>query len=142
MINLSKRVQQVQPSMTMAITAKAAQLKKQGQDVIGLGAGEPDFDTPHHICEAANKAIVDGLTRYTAADGLLELRQQVVQKFAVENQLHYDVDEVIINVGAKQGIYNICQALLNAGDEVIVPSPYWVSYPDIIKLAEAHPRYR
>lgn len=136
---LSNRVQQVQSSMTMSISAKAAELRARGENVISLGAGEPDFGTPNHICEAANKAIKDGITRYTAVNGLLSLREAVVEKFLKQNALSYEVDEVIVNVGAKQSIYNICQAVLNPGDEVILPAPYWVSYPDIFKLAGAKP---
>ena len=134
-ISPSWRSLQVKPSMTLAITAKAIELKSKGVDIIGLSAGEPDFDTPKPICEAAINAINEGITRYTAVDGIVALREQVCKKLLNHNQLTYTSDEVIINVGAKQGIFNICQALLNPGDEVIIPAPYWVSYPDIVRLS-------
>lgn len=136
---LSQRIQQIAPSMTMAVSAKAAELKAQGEDVISFGSGEPDFPTPEHICQAATKAMQEGMTHYTAVGGLPELKQAIVAKFARDNHLMYSTDEVIVSCGAKHSIYNVLQALLDAGDEVIIPSPYWVSYPDMVKLAEGVP---
>ncbi len=123
----------------MAVTALAAELRAAGRDIIGLGAGEPDFDTPEHIKAAAIDAINAGHTKYTAVDGTLELRQAIADKFARDNQLEYAPDQILVSSGAKQTCYNVCVAVLNAGDEAIVPAPYWVSYPDMIKLAEAEP---
>ncbi len=123
----------------MAVTALAAELRAQGRDIIGLGAGEPDFDTPEHIKAAAIEAIRQGQTKYTAVDGTVELRDAVSAKFKRDNQLDYPRDQILVSSGAKQTCYNVCVALLNAGDEAIVPAPYWVSYPDMIKLAEAEP---
>jgi len=138
-IALSQRVQRVKPSPTLAVSALAAQLKAEGRDVIGLGVGEPDFDTPMHIQAAGIAAIQQGKTRYTAVDGLPELKQAIVDKFQRDNQHHFDTDQVLVSSGGKQCIYNLCQALLNAGDEVIIPAPYWVSYPDMVLLADAVP---
>ena len=138
-IHTSERIQRVQPSATLAVTALANQLKAQGRDVIGLAAGEPDFDTPEHIKQAAIKAIQDGKTKYTAVDGTLELKQAIINKFKRDNQFDYALDQVLVSVGGKQAFYNLCQTLLNDGDEVIIPAPYWVSYPDIVKLADAEP---
>ena len=138
-IQLSKRVQSVKPSPTLAVTARARALRAAGKDVIGLGAGEPDFDTPDHIKEAAIKAIHDGQTKYTAVDGTPELKQAIVDKFTRENNLNYDLKQVMVTAGGKQGFYNLAQALLNPGDEVIIPAPYWVSYPDMVILAEGTP---
>lgn len=136
---LSNRVQKIKTSPTIAVAEKARVLKSQGKDVINLGIGEPDFDTPLHIKEAAIKAIYDGFTKYTPVDGIPELKQAVIKKFARENQLTYDLAQVVVSCGCKQGIYNLAQALLNPGDEVIIPAPYWVSYPDIVLLADAVP---
>lgn len=138
-MQLADRMSRIQPSPTLAITAKAAQLQREGKDVIGLGAGEPDFDTPQHIKDAAIAAIQSGFTKYTAVDGIPELKAAVVDKFARENQLKYKPSQVIVSVGGKQACYNLCQALLNKGDEVIVPAPYWVSYPAFAELADATP---
>lgn len=136
---VAHRAANIKPSPTLAVTAKAAELKAAGRDIIALSAGEPDFDTPEHIKEAAIKAIRDGKTKYTAAGGMPELKQAVADKFRRENDLAYNPDQVLVSCGAKHSIYNVMQALLNPGDEVIVPSPYWVSYPDMVKLAGAEP---
>jgi aspartate aminotransferase len=138
-IALSQRVQRVKPSPTLAVSALAAQLKAEGRDVIGLGVGEPDFDTPAHIQAAGIAAIQQGKTRYTAVDGLPELKQAIVDKFQRDNQHTFDTDQILVSSGGKQCIYNLCQALLNEGDEVIIPAPYWVSYPDMVLLADAVP---
>ena len=136
---VAQRAAVIKPSPTLAVTAKAAELKAAGRDIIALSAGEPDFDTPEHIKEAAIKAIRDGKTKYTAAGGMPELKQAVADKFRRENYLDYNPDQVLVSCGAKHSIYNVMQALLNPGDEVIIPSPYWVSYPDMAKLAGAEP---
>ncbi|HHL18427.1 MAG TPA: pyridoxal phosphate-dependent aminotransferase [Thiothrix sp.] len=138
-MQLSDRVQQVKPSPTLAVSALSSKLKAEGRDIIGLGVGEPDFDTPAHVCEAAIKAIMEGKTRYTPVDGIAELKQAVINKFQRENQLSYAADEILVSTGAKQSIYNLTQALLNEGDEVIIPAPYWVSYPDMVMLAGGIP---
>lgn len=137
---LSRRVQAIKPSPTLAVTARAARLQAEGRDIVSLGAGEPDFDTPDYIKEAAIQAIRDGFTKYTAVDGTPGLKQAVVDKFARDNDLHFSPAQVLVSVGGKQSFFNLCQALLNPGDEVIVPAPYWVSYTDIVILAEAMPR--
>lgn len=136
---LSERVQRIKPSPTLAVTARAAQLKAQGQDIISLGVGEPDFDTPDSIKRAAVAAIAAGCTRYTAVDGTPSLKRAVVTKFARENNLHYTPAQVLVSCGGKQSFYNLAQALLNTGDEVIIPAPYWVSYPDMVLLADGVP---
>lgn len=138
-ISLSDRIQRVKPSPTLAVTALASQLRAEGRDVIGLAAGEPDFDTPDYIKKAAIDAINKGYTKYTAVDGTPGLKQAIINKFKRENGLDYTADQVLVSVGGKQAFYNLCQTLLNAGDEVIIPAPYWVSYPDIVKLADATP---
>ena len=138
-ITLSQRVQRVKPSPTLAVTARAAELRAAGKDIIGLGAGEPDFDTPDHIKEAAIQAIRDGATRYTAVDGTPELKNAIINKFQRDNGLSYEADQILVSCGGKQSFYNLCQALLNPGDEVIIPAPYWVSYPDIVRLADGEP---
>ncbi len=138
-MKLSTRVQTIKPSPTLAITARAAQLKASGKDIIGLGAGEPDFDTPHHIKEAAIEAINNGKTKYTPVDGTNELKEAVLKKFERENNLSYNLDQVLVSVGAKQSFYNLAQALLNPGDEVVIIAPYWVSYPDMVLLAGGKP---
>ena len=138
-IKLSARVQSVKPSATLAITARAKELRAAGQDVIGLGAGEPDFDTPEHIKEAAVRAIRDGFTKYTAVDGTAELKRAVIDKFGRDNGLDYGPDQILVSCGGKQSFYNLAQAVLDPGDEVIVPAPYWVSYPDMVLLASAAP---
>ncbi|WP_454781588.1 pyridoxal phosphate-dependent aminotransferase [Legionella sp. WA2022007384] len=138
-IALAKRVQKVKPSPTLAVAAKATQMRAQGHDVINLGTGEPDFDTPNYIKEAAITAINQGYTKYTAVDGIPELKEAVKNKFKKDNNLDYQVNQILVSVGGKQSCYNLCQALLNPGDEVIIPAPYWVSYPDMVLLAEAIP---
>ena len=138
-ISLSKRILKVKPSATLAVTARAAELKAQGKAVISLGAGEPDFDTPDSIKSAAKKAIDNGQTKYTDVAGTTELKQAVVDKFARENRLQYGIDQILVSAGGKQGFYNLVQALINPGEEVIIPAPYWVSYPDIVMLADGVP---
>lgn len=135
----SHRIQLVKPSPTLAVAALAAQMQAQGKDIVNLGAGEPDFDTPEHIKAAAIQAIENGFTKYTAVDGILELKQAVCAKFKRDNKLHYELNQILVSTGGKQSIYNLCQALINPGDEVIIPGPYWVSYPDIVLLAEGKP---
>ncbi|EKD74672.1 MAG: hypothetical protein ACD_44C00366G0010 [uncultured bacterium] len=136
---LSNRVQRIKPSPTLGLSVRVNQLKAQGRDIINLGLGEPDFDTPQPIKEAGIKAINEGYTKYTAVEGLLNLRKAVVEKFKRENHLAYTVDQVLISLGSKQGIYNLAQAILNDGDEAIIPAPYWVSYLDIVLLAGGVP---
>ncbi len=136
---LSDRVQRIKPSPTLAITARAAELRAQGKDIIGLGAGEPDFDTPNHIKDAAKKAISDGFTKYTAVDGTASLKQAVIDKLSRDNQLNYTANQILVSCGGKQSFFNLTQALLNEGDEVIIPAPYWVSYPDMVLLADGKP---
>ncbi len=138
-IKLSSRVQAVKPSPTLAITARAAALRAAGKDVIGLGAGEPDFDTPEHIKEAAIAAIRAGKTKYTPVDGTASLKQAVVDKFKRDNGFDYELDQILVSSGGKQSFYNLAQAVLDPDDEVIIPAPYWVSYPDMVLLADAKP---
>ncbi|MDE2348632.1 MAG: pyridoxal phosphate-dependent aminotransferase [Gammaproteobacteria bacterium] len=138
-VSLSKRVQKVKPSPTLAVTARAAKLKAEGKDIIGLGAGEPDFDTPAFIADAGVDAIRKGLTRYTAVDGTAELKDAIIAKFKRDNGLDYDRAQIIVSSGAKQTCFNVCAALLDAGDECIIPAPYWVSYPDMALLADGVP---
>jgi aspartate aminotransferase len=138
-ITLSDRIQRIKPSPTLAVTALANQLRAEGRDVIGLAAGEPDFDTPDHIKQAAIDAINKGYTKYTAVDGTATLKQAIINKFKRENGLDYSADQILVSVGGKQAFYNLCQTILNEGDEVIIPAPYWVSYPDIVMLADATP---
>ncbi len=138
-IDLSERIQRVKPSPTLTISANAAKLKREGIDVISLGTGEPDFDTPKFIQDAGIAAIRGGQTRYTAVDGTPELKEAVIAKFKRDNVLDYEPDQILVSGGGKQSFFNLCQALLNSGDEVIVPAPYWVSYPDMILLADAVP---
>jgi aspartate aminotransferase len=138
-IKLSSRVQAVKPSPTLAVDARAKALKAEGRDVVGLGAGEPDFDTPDHIKEAAIKAIRDGFTKYTAVDGTPSLKKAIVEKFQRENGFTYKPEQILVSCGGKQSFFNLAQALLDPGDEVIIPSPYWVSYPDMALLAGGVP---
>lgn len=140
-IKLSQRVQAVKPSPTLAISARAAEMRAAGKDIIGLGVGEPDFNTPEHINEAAIRAIHDGKTRYTAVDGTPELKQAVIAKFKRDNGLDYAADQILVSSGGKQSFYNMAQAVLDPGDEVIIPAPYWVSYPDMAILAGGVPVY-
>jgi aspartate aminotransferase len=139
MLSLSRRVQRVKPSPTLAVTARAAKLKAEGKDVIGLGAGEPDFDTPAHIAAAGAKAIKSGFTRYTNVDGINELKDAIVAKFERDNGIKYERSQILISSGAKQTIYNLCMSVLDPGDEAIIPAPYWVSYPDMVLLADGLP---
>ena len=136
---LSIRVQAIKESPTLAITAKAGKYRAEGRDIIGLAAGEPDFDTPQHIKDAAKKAIDAGFTKYTPVAGIPGLKKAIVNKFKNENGFDYKLNEVIVGVGGKQTIFNLCLAVLNKGDEVIIPAPYWVSYADIALVAEATP---
>jgi len=136
---LSKRVQKVKPSPTLAVTARYLALKAEGKDIIGLGAGEPDFDTPEHISNAGIEAIRKGITRYTAVDGTPELKDAVIAKFKRDNGLSYQRNQILISSGAKQTCFNLCAALLDPGDECIIPAPYWVSYPDMALLADGVP---
>ena len=136
---LADRVLQVKPSPTLAVAAKATQMKAQGLDVINLGTGEPDFDTPQHIKDAAIAAINAGFTKYTAVDGIPELKQAVRDKFMRDNGLDYQLNQILVSVGGKQSNFNLCQAFIEEGDEVLIPAPYWVSYPDIVLLAGGKP---
>jgi aspartate aminotransferase len=138
-IQLAQRVMRVKPSPTLTITARAAQMRVAGKDVIGLGAGEPDFDTPAHIKQAAIRAIDAGFTKYTPVDGTATLKQAVIEKFRRDNGLEFRPDQILVSCGGKQSFYNLAQALLNPGDEVIIPAPFWVSYPDMVLLAGAEP---
>ena len=138
-IDLSQRVSRIKPSPTLAVTAKATELKAQGVDVMSLGAGEPDFDTPDHIKEAACKAIRDGFTKYTAVGGIPSLKAAIAAKMKRDNALDYKPNQIVVSTGGKQACYNLCQALLNDGDESIIPAPYWVSYPDMVLLAGGTP---
>jgi len=138
-LRLSDRVNAIKPSPTIAVSTLAAELRAQGRDVIGLGAGEPDFDTPEHIKQAAHEAISSGFTKYTAVDGIGELKTAIIEKFRRENGLEYTADQVLVSSGGKQCIFNLAQALINPGDEVVIPAPYWVSYPDIALLAGGVP---
>ena len=136
---IAERLSRIKPSPTIAVTTKAAELKAAGRDVIGLGAGEPDFDTPDNIKEAAIQAIREGETKYTAVDGTPALKKAICAKFKRENGLDYTPAEVTVGTGGKQVLYNAFQATLNPGDEVVIPAPYWVSYPDMVLLAEGEP---
>ncbi len=136
---LAERLSRIKPSPTIAVAAKAQELKAAGRDVIGLGQGEPDFDTPEHIKEAAREAMAKGHTKYTAVAGILELREAISAKFKRDNNLDYAPDQITVGCGGKQTIYNALMATLNPGDEVIIPAPYWVSYPDIALLGEGTP---
>jgi len=138
-IKLSNRVNAVKPSPTLAITARAAQMRAAGQDIIGLGAGEPDFDTPEPIKQAAIDAINQGFTKYTAVDGIAELKTAIIDKFKRDNDFDYLPEQILVSCGGKQSFFNLAQALLNPGDEAIIPAPYWVSYPDMVLLAEGVP---
>jgi aspartate aminotransferase len=140
-ITLSTRSERIQPSPTLVISAKAMALKRQGVDVVSLSAGEPDFDTPDFIKDAAILAIKQGFTKYTAVDGIPELKQAIVDKFKKDNNLDYTLAQVLVSCGGKQSCYNLAQAILNPGDEVIIPAPYWVSYPAFAELADARPVY-
>ena len=136
---LADRLSRIKPSPTVAVTAKANELKAAGHDVIGLGAGEPDFNTPEHIKQAAIKAMVDNKTRYTAVDGIAELKQAICDKFKKDNNISCTPDMITVGTGGKQVLYNALMASINPGDEVIIPTPFWVSYPDMVLLAEGTP---
>ncbi|RCW64941.1 pyridoxal phosphate-dependent aminotransferase [Saliterribacillus persicus] len=138
-MELAKRVKTLTPSSTLAITAKAKELRQAGHDVIGLGAGEPDFNTPTHIIEAATKAMNEGFTKYTPSGGTVELKEAIKNKMKKDQNLDYSHEEIIVTIGAKHALYTLFQVLLNPGEEVIVPAPYWVSYPEQVKLAEGTP---
>ena len=136
---LSHRVQRIKPSPTLAITARAKELKAAGKDIIGLGAGEPDFDTPDHIKSAAIEAINRGFTKYTAVDGIPELKQAIIDKLKRENALDYKLNQILVSCGGKHSFYNLVEALICPGDEVVIPAPYWVSYTDMVLLANGEP---
>jgi aspartate aminotransferase len=136
---VSDRFKRIKPSLTIAVAEKARLLKAEGREIINLGVGEPDFDTPEHIKEAGIQAIRDGQTKYTPIDGTPRLKKAVIQKFANENHLTFEPSQILVSCGCKQSFYNLTQAVLNLGDEVIIPAPYWVSYPDIVLLADATP---
>ena len=138
-MELSHRVNAIKESPTLAITAKAQKLKAEGRDVVALAAGEPDFDTPDHIKAAAIEAINKGFTKYTPVSGTPALKKAIVEKFKRDNGLEYAANQVLVSVGGKQSFYNLCQAYINDGDEVIIPAPYWVSYPDMTILAGGVP---
>ncbi len=138
-LRLSQRVRRIKPSPTLAVSARAAALKAAGQDIVNLGLGEPDFDTPTHIKDAAKQALDRGFTKYTAVDGIPSLKQAVIRKLQRGNGLTYAPEQVVVSVGGKQTFYNLAQALLDAGDEVLIPAPYWVSYPDMVLLADGTP---
>ncbi|WP_431799155.1 pyridoxal phosphate-dependent aminotransferase [Halobacillus andaensis] len=138
-MDLAQRVQSLTPSSTLAITAKAKALKAEGHDVIGLGAGEPDFNTPEHIIEAAKRSMDEGLTKYTPSGGIPDLKEAICKKMKEDQGLTYSQDQVIVTIGAKHALFTLFQVLLNKGDEVVVPAPYWVSYPEQVKLAEGKP---
>ena len=136
---LSDRVNAIKPSPTLAVSNLASQLKAEGRDIIGLGAGEPDFDTPQFIKDAAIEAIKGGQTKYTAVDGTVALKNAIIDKFKNDNGLEYTADQILVSCGGKQSFYNLCQAVINPGDEIIIPAPYWVSYPDMAILAGGVP---
>ena len=138
-LTLSKKAQAVKPSSTLAITAKANELKAKGLDVVGFGAGEPDFNTPDNICDAAIHAIHAGFTKYTPAAGTVELKQAICKKFETFNKLHYEPNQIVVSNGGKHSLTNIFSAILNPGDEVIIPAPFWLSYPEIVRLADGVP---
>src|SRR3989339_2266594 len=136
---LASRLSRIKPSATLAVTAKAAELKAAGKDIIGLGAGEPDFDTPEHVKAAAVAAIGKGFTKYTAVDGTPGLKQAIIAKFKRDQGLDYAANQILVSCGGKQSFFNLSLALLNKGDEVIIPAPFWVSYPDMVIIADGTP---
>jgi aspartate aminotransferase len=138
-LNLATRIQRVKPSPTVALTGRVAQLKAQGRDIVSLGAGEPDFDTPKHIRDAGIEAINKGITRYTALEGTAELKDAIIAKFQRENDLTYARNQILVSGGGKQTLFNMAMALINPGDEAIVPAPYWVSYPEMVSMADGVP---
>ena len=133
--HISQRAASLTPSLTLAISAKAKQLTAEGQDVIGFGAGEPDFDTPQHIKDAAIKALNEGFTKYTPASGIPALKDAIVEKFQRDNGLTYKASQIVVSCGGKHSCYNIMMAICDQGDEVIIPAPFWLSYPEMVKLA-------
>ena len=133
-ISISNKAKGISPSPTLAIDSKFKMMKKEGIDVVGFGAGEPDFDTPEHIKAAAIKAITDGFTKYTPASGTVELKKAIVNKLKEENNLDYEISDIVVSNGAKHSLVNAFMAILNPGDEVIIPTPFWVSYPEMVKL--------
>ncbi|MBQ3891569.1 MAG: aminotransferase class I/II-fold pyridoxal phosphate-dependent enzyme, partial [Lachnospiraceae bacterium] len=135
-LSLSQKAMDVKPSSTLAITAKAKELKKSGVDVVGFGAGEPDFNTPKNICDAAIKAIETGFTKYTPASGTNELKAAISKKFRDFNGLDYAPEQIVVSNGGKHALTNIFNAIINEGDEVIIPAPYWLSYPEMVKLSD------
>jgi aspartate aminotransferase len=139
-MKVSKRAQSIPPSATLAVSSRAKELKAQGQDVVAFGAGEPDFDTPDYIKDAAVEALGAGQTKYTAAAGIIELRTAIAEKLQKENGLKYTPDQVVVNIGGKHSVYESMQAVLDPGDEVILGTPYWVTYTETIKLAGATPK--
>ena len=138
-VEIAARVSRVKPSPTVALTGRVARLKAEGKDIIGLGVGEPDFDTPSHIAEAGIAAITGGFTRYTAVEGIPELKDAIIAKFKRDNGIAYSRPQILVSTGAKQTIYNLFMAVVDPGDEVLIPAPYWVSYPDMALLAEGVP---
>ena len=136
---ISERLKKIKPSATIAISSKAMEMRAAGINVISMSAGEPDFDTPEFIKEAAKDAMDNGMTKYTQVDGLPELKDAIINKFIDDNDLEYQRDNILVSTGAKQTLYNLFQAILDPGDEVIIISPYWVSYPDMVLLADAKP---
>ena len=138
-LQISNRCKGISPSPTLAIDSKAKAMKKSGIDVIGFGAGEPDFDTPRYIRDAAKKALDDGMTRYTPSSGTLELRKAICDKLLRDNSLNYTPDQIVVSNGAKHSLFNICQAILDPGDEVLIPGPFWVSYPELVQIAGGVP---
>ena len=138
-LETSQRVAKVKPSATIAVSMKAAELRAAGRDVLSLSAGEPDFPTPEHIGAAAVEAIHNGETRYTAVDGTATLKAAIRDKLKRDNQLEYEANQILVSGGAKQCIYNLLAALINPGNEVIIPAPYWVSYPDMVRLVDGEP---
>ena len=140
-LELSRKATQVKPSSTLVITAKAKAMKAEGIDIVGFGAGEPDFDTPENIKDAAKKALDDGFTKYTPAPGTVELKEAVCKKFKERNNLDYAPNQIVISNGGKHSLCNVFQAILNPGDEVIIPAPYWLTYPETVKLCDGTPVY-
>jgi aspartate aminotransferase len=138
-LKLSQRVQSIKPSPTLAVSKRAAEMKAAGHDIVGLGVGEPDFDTPQHVKQAAIDAVNKGFTKYTAVDGIPALKKAIVEKFARDNGFSYTPKQILVSVGGKQSFYNLAQAFIDPGDEVIIPAPYWVSYPDMVLLAGGKP---
>jgi len=138
---LAKRIRTISPSLTLAISAKAKAMKAAGENVISFGVGEPDFNTPAHIVKEAELALETGHTKYTPSSGLFELRRAIAEKFKRDNNLEYDSSQIIVSNGAKHSIFNVCYALIDEGDEVIIPAPYWLTYPEVVKVCGGVPVY-